>query len=313
MIGVMLGLSFFHHRDEENHHTTRHAGDSLGWSRRLLYTAKSAAVVALPWLSVVFLVLIVAVPAGLLIWFLFFTQSFAIQAVTVIDARPQTTAAVEDIVESELLKSSWYSNIFFTPVEVIEDHIASSLPQVRTAHINRKLPSTLVVVIQEKTPALLLLSGGKYYFVDTEGIAYEEAQLDTLPGTVLPTVKNNDRGARVTIDTRAVDASFVQLIQSTHNTLPEYTEAEVAEIRIPSLATREVYFLLTNNWEIRFDSTRPAEGQMKILKRIIEEIVTLEEKKTLEYIDLRIPDRIYYRTKEALAADTIGKKSQTAP
>lgn len=266
----------------------------------------------LPWLSVVFLVLVIIVPISLFIWFLFFTQIFNIQAVTVIDARPQTTEVIKEIIDNELRSNRWYTNIFLTPADAVEAKITSSLPQVRTVHINRKLPATLVAVVQEKTPALLLLSSGNYYFVDADGVAYEEARLDTLPGTVLPNVKNTDQSAEVTLGVKAIESSFVSLVQQVQEKLPEFVEAEVAEIHIPALGAREVYFLLNNNWELRFDSTRTAEAQLQVLKRVLEEAISLDEKKTLEYIDLRIPDRVYYRNRGATTTTKTSTAKQPA-
>jgi cell division septal protein FtsQ len=244
------------------------------------------------WFSVVFLAAVVIVPLALLIWFIFFTPTFNIQAITIIDARPHTTTAVR-----ELIKSKIGENIFFLNTEVLEQHIQTSISQIRNVHIVRKLPGTLKIIVQEKTPALLLLSRGKYYFVDSEGIAYEEAQLDTLPGTVLPIVKNNDQESQVTIGTPVVETSFVQFVQAIQDQLDDVTGAKVVETRIPSLAAREVHFRLDNNWEIRFDITRSPAAQLDILKRLLTSTITDQEKQTLQYIDLRIPNRVYYKTR----------------
>lgn len=241
----------------------------------------------------IFLALLVAVPLATLIWLVFFTRTFAVQTVTIVDARPHTTQQARETLETVVGK-----NILFLQADVLEDRLQSILPQVRTVHIVRKLPGTLKVIIQEKEPRVLLLAGGRYYFVDDEGRVYEEARLDTLPGVVLPTIKVNDPAAAVQLGARAMEGSLITFIQTVQAQLPAAAGAEVVEIRIPSLAAREVHFHLLNNWQIRFDSTRPAEPQLAVLRQVLTETVTATEKARLVYIDLRIPNRVYYKTSD---------------
>lgn len=244
------------------------------------------------WTSVVLLVLLMVVPVGGLAWLVFFTETFRLQAVTVVDAREHTAAQVKQIAE-ELAGH----NMLFLQTDILEQKILSEVPQVRTVHAVRKLPGTLKIIIQEKTPMVLLLSGGRYYFVDESGIAYEEARLDTLPGIVLPQLKNSDATAQVTAGTRVVEPAFIQFVNEVQQKLPEVVATPVVEIRIPSLAAREVHFYLSNNWQVRFDSTRAVTAQLAVLKQLLESTVTPKEQQVLEYIDLRIPNRVYYKTR----------------
>ncbi len=255
----------------------------------------------LPWLSILAVAALVLVPLGLLGWLIFFTDVFVVQAVTVTDARPHTIAAAKKIIEEQLSQNPARKNIFFIPTDTLEQSIITSLPQVRTVYVARKLPGTVKAIIQEKTASLLLLSRGKYYFVDAQGIAYEEARLETLPGTILPIVKNNDANSQVTVGIPVVAKSFVEFVTYMEKELPAATKAAIAEIRIPSLSAREVHLLLSNNWVIRFDVTRSADIQLATLQKLLAGTISPDEQKKLDYIDMRIPDRVYYKTHDAPA------------
>ncbi len=243
-------------------------------------------------LSVVFLVALLLIPVAWFIWFIFFTDTFTVRAITVLDAREHTAQAVQTILQEKV-----GSNMFWLQTPVLEQKILLSVPQVRDVRIVRTLPDTLKVVVQEKQPVLLLLSQKKYYFIDSDGIAYEEARLETLPGTVLPIVKNNDEGGELTLGNPVVDQRFIGFVQYVQQRLPEIVGAQVVETRIPSLAAREVHFHLDNNWEIRLDITREAAGQIAILKKLLETTIPEDKKSQIEYIDLRIPQRVYYKLK----------------
>lgn len=240
--------------------------------------------------SVLLLVALIAGPLSMLGWLVFFTDTFAVEAITVVDARPHTTEAVAVIGESTMGQ-----NMLFIQTPLLERRVLAELPQVRDVHILRKLPGTLKIIIQEKEPALLLLSSATYYLVDDQGIAYEQASLDTLPGTPLPIIKNSDQTASVALGNPVLDAKFVSFVREAAEKLPDIAGAEVAEIRVPSLAAREVHVLFLNNWLIRFDTTRPLATQLDVLERLLEHTITEEEQAVIEYIDLRIPSRVYYK------------------
>jgi len=244
--------------------------------------------------SVIFLVLLIVVPIAWFIWFALFTKTFTVQAVTVVDARDYTAQAVQTLLEPMKGK-----NIFWLNTGLLEQNLTINVPQIRVVHIDRKLPSTLKVIVQEKQPVMLLVSQKKYYFVDEGGIAYEEAQLDTLPGVVLPTVKNSDPTVAVTLGSPVVDQSFITFIATVQKELPHIVPAQVVEIEIPSLAAREVHIQLSNNWIIKFDVTRTAEEQLGVLQKLLTGTIAAKDQPNIEYIDLRIPQRVYYKIKGA--------------
>lgn len=246
----------------------------------------------------VLLALTVVIPLALFAWLLFSTTIFTVQAVTVVDAREHTGEAARAIIERRLSQTRLGRTIFFVPTEILEAEIVSALPQVRTVHIARKLPGTIKAIIQEKTPALLLLSDGQYYFVDDQGVPYEEARLETLPGIVLPVVKN-DSASTVTLGAAAFTPEFISFLHTIQKELPERVGFEVAEIRIPSLSAREMKVYLNANWYINFDVTRRAEQQLAILQQLLTTAIDSEQRAQLEYIDLRIPNRVYWRPKNS--------------
>ena len=243
---------------------------------------------------VIFLAVLLVMPLLWFIWFIFFTDSFTVRAITVIDAREHTAASVQALLEEKM-----GANMFWLQTPILEQKILLAVPQVRDVHIVRTLPDTLKIVVQEKTPLLLLLSQRTYYFVDEAGIAYEEARLETLPGTILPIVKNSDEEAQLTLGAPVVDKKFIQFLQFVNKQLPEVAGAQVIETRIPSLAAREVHFYLDNNWIIKLDVTRDPGGQLRTLKSLLESTIAADRRPSIEYIDLRIPQRVYYKLKQA--------------
>ena len=254
---------------------------------------RSGVVAVFPWML---LGILVVASVSLFVRFFFFTDMFSVQQITIIDAKPQTEAAVQTAAEQAIARLPWRNNIFFLQADLLAAKLASELPQVKSVLVKRILPSTVKISVQEKQPAMLLLSRGSYYFVDDQGILFQKADLLNLPGLVLPTVKNLSEETEATIGLPAVSSQFVNFVKISSNNISEALEAEVVEIQMPSLAAREVYFMLSNNWEVKFDITRDPKAQIDLLQRVVDEMLSESEKQTLEYIDLRIPRRVYYKT-----------------
>ena len=244
----------------------------------------------LEWVSIILLFLLIAAPLSILSWLIFATTTFTVQAVTIVDARPSTEAAIRNKTGALLGK-----NILLLETSILQQSIIDAVPQIRDIRIERKLPSALKIVVQEKSPALLLLSGGKYSFVDSQGVAYEEATLDTLPGVVLPIIKNTGEQTQIRLGLPAVSADFVLFILGAQQRVPDVLGADIAEFRIPSLAAREVHMQLTNNWLVKFDTTRPLDVQIDILQRLLAHTIPPDDHPKIEYIDLRIANRVYYK------------------
>lgn len=248
------------------------------------------------WASLLFLIVLIIFPLSVLGWLAFATDTFSIQAITIVDARSHTELLIQE--QTEVLV---YKNILLIQPDLIEQSIKDSIFQIRDVHVARKLPAALKITVQEKQPALLLLSGGKYHFVDGQGIAYEEARLDTLPGIVLPVIKNTGAHTEVTLGTPSVNEGFVQFIQEAQSSVPDTTSGTIAEIRIPSLAAREVHFLMDTNWILKLDTSRPLAVQLGVLRRLLAHNIPEKDRDSLEYIDLRIPNRVYYKIKQSVA------------
>jgi hypothetical protein len=77
------------------------------------------------WASVIFMIALIIVPLGLLLWLVFATNIFTVQAITVLDARPQTETQVRQVITDQL-KTVPRQNIFFLQTDSVAGSILSS-------------------------------------------------------------------------------------------------------------------------------------------------------------------------------------------
>lgn len=231
----------------------------------------------------------------LLLWLATKSDIFRITDVVVVGARSQTENQVVAIAQNHVASTLLPRNIFFIQSADIETDIQYQLPQISRVRVQRSLPSKIVVKVEEKKPALLLQSGAAYYLVDDQGIAFEETTLDALPGSVLPVITNDASAAHVTVGTAVFAPEVIRCVVFFQEHLAAAVGAAVAEMHIPTLAARELHVILSNNWRIKFDVRRDPALQVELLERLLNEHISPDSRTKLEYIDLRIPNRVYYK------------------
>jgi len=155
-----------------------------------------------------------------------------------------------------------------------------SLPWVKAARVERQLPNTVRVVIQERQPFALWQQGQRYTLVDRDG-------------TPITAVPSADPGMRVIVGPDA----------------PKHAAALFADMdKIPELAARVRAAVRVGHrrWNIYFDSLENG-----IAVRLPEDdvggawarLATLEKEhkilaRDLEFIDLRLADRLIVRPRK---------------
>jgi cell division protein FtsQ len=165
-------------------------------------------------------------------------------------------------------------------IDVTEARAAlEALPWVKAARVERQLPNTVHVVIQEREPYALWQRGSKYYLVDRDG-------------TPIVPVPAADPALRMIVGPDA----------------PAHASALFAEIdKVPELGNRvrTAVRVGARRWNLYFDSfangiaVRLPENDIgqawQRLAQLEKDHQILE--RDLEFIDLRLPDRLIVRLK----------------
>lgn len=170
-----------------------------------------------------------------------------------------------------------------------------SLPWVARARVERKLPDTIHVALDERTPFALWQNGGTYVLVDRDGksITTVAGQYENLPLIV---------GA-------GAPAKAAELLS--------------AMSRLPQLAVRARAYVMIGErrWNIHFDSVEegvavrlPDDG----LSTALDRLAALERdhgilERDIEYVDLRLEDRLIVRPRTRGDGNSETGKAGDAP
>lgn len=134
------------------------------------------------------LAVIAAVAGGLVLGHRFLTTSRRF-AVADIEVRGSTVLTADEV--RALLPIARGDNVFRAATGDAEDTLRA-LPWVASARVRRELPHTIVVEIEERTPAALV-AADDLYLVDAHGRPFKRAALDRGEGKGLPVVSGVPR------------------------------------------------------------------------------------------------------------------------
>lgn len=245
------------------------------------------------WSIVIVLALItVAVASAIL------PKKFTVTEITVVDARPEIADAVRmyawDIVRKHSLVFG-RANIFLVPRSLLERELPKRFPVIHTVQVLRRLPGTVRIAVQEKVPAAILFAGGTYFALDPEGIAFETVHTERLRRNTLPVLRDERPEVRIDLGQHVIDPAVLTMVHDLVALLPERFHLAVKEVTIPAIGTEELRVRVNEGWILLLDTKQPLQDQLVVLEKIFTEEVEPKERLALEYLDLRVRGKAFYK------------------
>jgi cell division protein FtsQ len=212
-----------------------------------------------------------AAVAGLA-WVAFFSSALDVRVIQVAGAPHVDARAVEDVagVRGDNLLTLSTSQV----VERIE-----TLPWVKSARVERRLPSTLRVRIEERHPAMVLAVGAARWTLDSHGRVLEPGvAADGLP--VLGGLEVGDIAPGGSLDTpEARDAL------KTWRALPAGLKGRVVAIFAPT--PERLTLSMVAGTLVRYGAAEALEAKNEVLRSLLADLAA--EGRAASYIDVRVP------------------------
>ena len=229
-----------------------------------------------------------------LIIFVLFSPYFLIQDILIV----RGSVEVDNAKIQEILKPFYGQNIFLASNETITNLIQDNFPEVKIAKLKRSLPNALNIEItnyplvaeiiptdawgiKNKNAKLVLNSIGMILITPPEELA------ENLPKiTFYPTPEKWEE-KKIIISTK-----WLNFILLTNQRLSDEFLIGIKNIEYYS-KEREIHIETTKSFKIILDLTKNSDSQINKLKIATKEIPL--NKSDLEYIDLRIKSKIFYK------------------
>jgi len=226
------------------------------------------------WLSVRLLcIALLAACAWLLYWFGTDDQFF----VDTIIVEGNSTIPADEIAQAAVVRH-W--NIFFLSQREIEARI-NSIEGVKNANASLEWPNTVRVQVVERQPSFVwqLAARAESWWVDESGRMFP-ARSTSL---TLPVVRDLDNQPRAQLDMQLVAA-----LQTLTTELPNVKQLEYS-------TTKGVSFQSERGWRVLLGQPEQLNAKLTMLNALTLQLSA--QKITPEYVDVRLPERAFYKPK----------------
>jgi len=237
------------------------------------------------------LVVLVLIFLGGIFYLLFLSPFFQIREIKISGAdrynEKVPSEAILTTVQGKLdQKLIFFStkSIFLVDLNQMRKEILKEFPQIAQANLKRKFPQILEIEIEERKPIAIFSHEGSYFFIDKEGIIFEEILRDELK---LLEIKNSILKEKPKLGERVVEEELISKILKISSEL-ENLKVQILEANLVS--DERIDIKTSENWEIYFDPQKDLDWQLAKLKVDLENVIPPEKKKDLEYIELRFGD-----------------------
>lgn len=211
---------------------------------------------------------------------LFWVSNVAVSGTHTIDPTVLSSAVKEEATQS-FAGAKTASLAVLDPIRV-QNGLKQRFTDAASIQVTRQWPRTLKVEVTERESALIWESAGGRYLVDRQGIAYAKAEERTdltriVDATNLP----------VELGKPVVGGGFITVVEQVKAGL-EKAAIGVDYFEIPE-STFELRAYTKERWYALFDTARKPDSQIEAL------VAALKTGKPAQYIDLRVPGRVYVR------------------
>jgi hypothetical protein len=223
------------------------------------------------------------------IYFFFFGPFFRVRTVEVEGAVLTSSTQFSDLVPRG--GSLW----LFSENSIIQKVLEN--PLVLSAEVFRGIPSTVRLVIQERTPAVAWYTGTTVVLLDADGFAFQAFTPDKLPsassvpGKTIAAIPHvyDTKALPVALNGQTASATFVHFVDVTQTQLKEYLPTlDFNRIEITD-STYDVTFVSTQGMRVQMNSLGDAGVQVRNLTRLVHQ----QKVTATSQVDLRI-DRWAY-------------------
>ena len=274
-----------------DYHNKKYANPFFQKKRRIIIKVRRK---AFSWRGKLILAEILVLVIGL-VWFFCFSTVFSIQNLEVNGAVKIPREEINNLVSEQLQRRRFLAgsqgNLFLFSKEGLAKKINNHYI-LENLEIQKKLPSSLIVNIQEKSYAFIWSEADKYYYVDADGYIMNEINPLEIKGKKYPLI-NNQSDSRIIDIEISVDKKYVNYILDLFDRLNKQNDFEIEKFIIDK-DVNTVKLAVVNGPQIYFNTNQDPEGQINKLMIIKNEKLKDDFLKK-SYIDLRYGDRVYYR------------------
>lgn len=190
---------------------------------------------------------------------------------------------------AKILKGNY---LFFSEKKLAE-YLKGNFPGLKEISVNKKLPPGLIVKARDRQKVMVYCGREQCFFLDEDGIAFESAP--EIYGGLNVVLKDNS-GRETQPGNKMIEVSLINFMLKAQKVIINDLNMSLVNFEIGNYPTSDVNVEMPEGWKIMLDSKLSLQEQISALKKVLDDKIK-DQRNRLEYIDLRIGNRVYYKFK----------------
>ncbi|MCK4781527.1 FtsQ-type POTRA domain-containing protein [Candidatus Parcubacteria bacterium] len=216
-----------------------------------------------------------------------FSSIFQVRKIVITGEEKVSTQDIKDLVEKEV------GSIFLAKPNKIEKMILNDFPQIAEIEIKRGFPDALDIIITERVGVATWCQEQDCFLFDNQGIIFQKMAENGL-GPFLK-IRGLERIEDVKLGKQVIEKEPLSQILEVETKIKKESKVDLEEVLIVS--DKRLNFKTLEKWEIYFNLEKNIDWQITELSLVLEQEIPKEQRKNLEYIDLRF-SKVYYKYKD---------------
>ena len=220
-------------------------------------------------------------------YFFIFSEVFRIKEIKILNPDDSLKLKVEGVIKGEIGR-----NIFLVNFKEMNKEILSQFPEIAKLNFKRKFPRTLSIQVEKREPVGVWCyqTYDECFFIDREGIIFKETEKGLTQEEVI--ILSLRKEEALVLGEEILVPQTLELILKIEKDLRENLKIEIEDFTIVS--ERRLNVKTNENWEIYFNLEKDAKLELTKLKVLLDKEIPPEQRRNLEYIDLRF-EKIFYK------------------
>lgn len=229
---------------------------------------------------------------GTVFWAVFFWQEAQVQAV-VVQGNDSIPGPEIESITWQLINGNFLGlplkNILLINPSKIHEILLKRFPKISEAKVEKKFMHSLVVTIKERKPeALFCNPENECFLIDKAGVIFESATKET---KTLPVITTDSKNQEFQLGESAISQDTMDASLNIAKNLQEKFGIITAQV----LAGNPLIVTTSEGWKAYFGREEGIESQIRKMNALLEEKISQESRKKMQYIYLQYKDRAYYK------------------
>ncbi len=227
-----------------------------------------------------------------IIWSFFFSPFFKITEIKL----PENDIVTNNDIHKLIINSAPLNlgeNIFILSKNQIKSGLATIFPTITDISIKKEPFHGLIVNFEKRIQIGIWCNNANCYYFDKEGIVFKEAP--QTEGALILKIKDFEK-KEVSLGNQVLNYNQLKFIAEFNNKITENNQFKITEFKITPSANFDLEAITDRGWSIYLDQNQDPVLEANNLFTILNEVIK-NKASNLEYIDLRLPSRIFYKLK----------------